>query len=317
MVATLSLAAPLLYVDFLKLLVRLGANALNYDAATFGNLLKTIGCPIFVLGHASMCLKKPALELPDVCYMTACSVLSSAFAGAYMKTPLPESVFVSGVLFFGAYLPLRWRLLASKASPLIPTIAVGAAPILTLVGLTQMAIKYGLIKKVPEGPVSMPQMATLAGTLLGIANCIKLLQMIQQKAPRDNVFRGQVLKVVASITCFSGNTLGLGWHKSEAPSGSIMRIAAALVVRDSLQMGVGASSKASKDRKESLEVLHRDQSSSTVAPSSAATPTQTTPVGGPSPPPFTLEGEMWSVPDCILGDDCVPDLELENKKPLL
>lgn len=233
-VTTLSMAMPVVYVDFLKFLETFAKNTLDYDAATFGNLLKSIGCPIFVVGHVTICAKKPALELPDNCYIAACTILSSAFWGAYMKKPLPEAVLVSGLLFFGAYLPVRWQLMAKNASPLIPTIAVLAAPILTLVGLTQIAIKNKIIDKAPDGPISMAQCATLAGTFLGIANCIKLLQLIQQKAPRDNVFQGQVLKVIASITCFTGNTLGLGWQKKDAPSKTLWRFAAACVVAESM-----------------------------------------------------------------------------------
>eukprot|EP00746_Dinoflagellata_sp_MGD_P086735 gnl/MRDRNA2_/MRDRNA2_34356_c0_seq1.p1 gnl/MRDRNA2_/MRDRNA2_34356_c0~~gnl/MRDRNA2_/MRDRNA2_34356_c0_seq1.p1 ORF type:complete len:322 (+),score=57.51 gnl/MRDRNA2_/MRDRNA2_34356_c0_seq1:74-1039(+) len=229
-VTTLAMATPVIYIDFLQSLVRFAAKSLDYDAATFGNMLKTIGCPFFVLGHASICAKKPALELPDICYMTACSVLTTAFAGAYRKRPIPEAVFISGLLFFGAYLPLRWQLLDSKKSALVPTIAVQAAPILSLVGLTQIALQYRLIKKVPKGPMSMPQAATLAGTFLGIANTIKLLQMIDQKAPQDNVFIGQVLKVVASVTCFTGNVMGLGWQDKRAPSEWLWRATAALIL---------------------------------------------------------------------------------------
>lgn len=229
-VTTLAMATPVIYIDFLRFLIRFAANSLDYNAATFGNMLKTIGCPIFVLGHASICAKKPALQLPDICYMTACSVLTTAFAGAYRKRPIPEAVFISGLLFFGAYMPLRWQLLDSKKSALVPSIAVQAAPILSLVGLTQMALQYRLIKKVPKGPMSMPQAATLAGTFLGIANTLKLLQMMDQKAPQDNVFIGQVLKVVASITCFTGNVMGLGWQEKRAPSEWLWRATAALIV---------------------------------------------------------------------------------------
>lgn len=232
---TLAMTAPALYTDFLRILERIAADAFNYNAATFGNMLKALGCPLFVAGHAAICLKKPALEVPDICYMSACSALSLAFKGAYCKKPLPEAVFVSALLFFGAYVPLRWRLLAAKASPLIPTLGVGAAVTLTLVGITQLAIKYGCIEKAPDGPTTMAQAGTFAGTLLGVANCIKLLQLIQQGASRDNVYAGQVLKVVASMTCFTGNTLGLGWQEKAIPSNSIWRLQAAVVVAQILK----------------------------------------------------------------------------------
>lgn len=229
-VLTLVMASPGLYTDFLGFLERFAAQTLNWNAATFGGMLKAYGCPLFVVGHASICLKKPALELPDVCYMSACSVLSMAFMGAYHKKPQPEAVLVSALLFFGAYLPLRWRLLAAKASPLIPTLGVGAAVTLTCVGLTQLAVKYGVISKTPERPITLAQAGTLAGTLLGVANCIKLLQMLQQKAPRDHILFGQVLKVIASVTCFTGNTLGLGWQEKAIPGKSINRLQTTIAV---------------------------------------------------------------------------------------
>merc|ERR1719195_1660157 len=233
-VTAFALASPVVYIDFLQLLVRFAAETLHYDAATFGNLLKAIGAPFFVFGQATLCLKKPAHEFPDKCYIGACALLSAAFSGAFMKKPIPEAIFTAGLLLFGAYLPLRWQALAKNAPTLLPNIATGAAPILTLVGLTQMAIKYGYIEKAPAGPITMAQAATCAGTIWCVVNCIRLLQLIQGKAPRDHVFKGQVMKVIASLLCFTGNTLNLGWHKKTARSESLLRIAAALVVARSI-----------------------------------------------------------------------------------
>jgi hypothetical protein len=235
-IVPLVLAAPGTYTAFLGSLEYFAAQTLAWDATTFGNMLKAYGCPIFVAGHAAICLRKPALELPDVCYMSACSALSVAFAGAYCKKPVPEAVLSSALLFFGAYLPLRWRLLAAKTSPLVPTLGVCAAAALVWVGICQLSVKYGLMEKPPKKPMTMVQTGTLAGTLLGIANCIKLQQLVQQKAPKDNVLLGQVLKVIASFLCFTGNTLLLGWQRKAIPGFSIWHLQTAIGVARLLKL---------------------------------------------------------------------------------
>lgn len=256
-VLPLVVVTPGLYTSFLGLLERFAEQTLNCNATTFGNLLKAYGCPLFVAGHASICLKKPALDLPDICYMSACSVLSAAFVGTCRKKPIPEAVLSAALLLFGAYMPLRWRLLAAKQSPLIPTLGAWAAVTLTWVGLIQLSVKYGLIEKPPKGPLTMAQTGTLAGTLLGIANCIKLLQMIQQKAPKDNVLVGQVLKVIASVTCFTGNTLVLGWQQKDTTGKSIWHLQTVMAVAHVLKL--------TRFKKSSMATLARVQSGAGIS----------------------------------------------------
>lgn len=226
----LAVASPAVATSFMQLIERLAMeNVSPMFAKSLGALMKVCGCPFFVAGHYSICLKKPKLEYPDVCYMSGCSILTCAFLGAYRGKPLPEGVLACAPLLFGAYLPLVYRLRKAGASPLVPGLGACGAACILYQGLVLMGLKHRVITSFPPR-LPPAELGTIGGAFLGVANCLKLAQMIQQRVPRDNQLLGQFFKVLASFVCFFGNCLILGWHKRNMQPDVMLPVAAAAVV---------------------------------------------------------------------------------------
>lgn len=234
----LAVSLPAVSTDLLRCLERFAAQQLSYDAATFGSMLKAYGLPLFALGHYMQCMKKPQLELPDWSYLIADVFHTSHAVSVYRKKPLPEALLLAGLLWSGAFLPMRWRLLAAKQPALVPTFGNGAGVTMALLGITQLAVKYGLIKSAPNGPITMQQAGTFSGLLFFICTYVKLFQLMQQGNTQDGVFYGQCWKTLATTMCSIGNFLGHGLQNVRVPGSPaldlvfVTALASALRTRD-------------------------------------------------------------------------------------
>lgn len=214
-VAMLALTMPALATEFMRFLERIGLDFFSHDAAMFGNMLKCYGLPLFFAGHYLQCINKPKLELFDWSYLVADVFHVWSAIGAYRKKPIPGAFLLAGLLWSGAFLPMRWRLLAAKQPPLVPTLGNGAGVTMALMGTIQLIVKYGLIKQALNGPMTMQQAGTLSGAQFFICTYVRLFQMIQQGKVQDNMFIGQCLKSLATTMCSIGNVMGHGWHRVE------------------------------------------------------------------------------------------------------
>lgn len=234
-VLALGATMPVLSIELLSLFERIGEQQFSYDATKFGVLLKVVGLPLFDVGHLMQCSQKPNLELPDWSYLIADIFHTWQAVGAFRKKPVPEALLLAGLFWSGAFLPMRWRLLAANQPPLVPTLGHGAGVVMAILGITQLAIKFGLIKKAPNGPTTMQQAGTFSGALFFVCTYVKLFQLIQARKTGDNVFYGQCVKCLATTMCSIGNLMGHGVQKTKVSGAPLWNLMATMAIASLLR----------------------------------------------------------------------------------
>lgn len=222
-------SSPALFTQSLKYVEHRAAGISPAFAKTLPAVLKAYGPMFFVAGHLLACKNKQRKDVPDWCYIFATINLSLAGLAAHAGAKFPVGVLLNGAFLFVFGVINYGRAKASRASSLLAELAIGAGVSNSSLGSMLLAIDGGAMAAA-QLPLAVPAHAQVTSTLFGLANVVRLIQLVQAGGPADHVLVGQFLKVVASTALFAGNGLLLGWGQVRIPGQRAWNAIAALAL---------------------------------------------------------------------------------------
>ena len=195
----------------------------------WGGVLKGLGAACLFVGHFTLAAYKDRLARCDFCYLVGAACLNVLFGGACLaatghmyEAPGMEFAMLAGVLLFLCFADMASAVTRATRYMVVGAICCGLGGSCSLVWVAM-------------DPANRPTAAMTASCCFFAANATVLVAL-HRAATGSRV--GQLLKVCGSLGLFSGNCVGLGYHKTGTAGGVLgTEVAAKLFAGDAATQG--------------------------------------------------------------------------------